>query len=423
MTVTPAVPTAGAARWTCPFCPLACDHLSVKVDGSGRGLELAGGDCARARVALAGFAAEPSDVAPRVDGREASLDAALGAAVRILEASRLPLLGGLGTDVAGARSLYRLACATGAISDAANGAALTQGLRALQDRGGYTTTLSEVRARADLIVMFGGLPLDEAPNLLDRFGLGDGRPRRVVVLAPAPRDAAALEALAAFADVSVDRVPLQGDLHAAAALLAACVDGRGVEAAPALAALAEALRAAHYAVIVCAVGRLPAQGALIVEALNRVVERLNMTTRAGALWIGAAGGAATANQVYTWLSGLPLRSRAGPAGLEHEPVCFDTQRLLTDGAVDALVWVACFDAAAKPPPTSLPLIVLGHPALAATCDRPGSVFIPVSTPGIGSAGHLFRTDGVVLLPLFPVYADTLPTVPRVVDRLVQGLEK
>ena len=27
------------------------------------------------------------------------------------------------------------------------------------------------------------------------------------------------------------------------------------------------------------------------------------------------------------------------------------------------------------------------------------VFIPVATPGIGVAGHLFRTDGVVALPL------------------------
>ena len=116
-------------------------------------------------------------------------------------------------------------------------------------------------------------------------------------------------------------------------------------------------------------------------------------------------------------SGLPLRSRAGPRGLEHEPVCFATRRLLADDAVDALLWVASIDASATPPPTRLPLVVLGHPALASSCTRAGSVYIPVSTPGIGSAGHLFRTDGVVLLPLFPVYADTLPTTADVIDRI------
>ena len=51
------------------------------------------------------------------------------------------------------------------------------------------------------------------------------------------------------------------------------------------------------------------------------------------------------------------------------------------------------------------MVVLGHPALAARCRRSGAatVFIPVATPGIGSAGHLFRTDGTVLMPLDAVH--------------------
>ncbi|HWT19813.1 MAG TPA: formylmethanofuran dehydrogenase, partial [Variovorax sp.] len=50
------------------------------------------------------------------------------------------------------------------------------------------------------------------------------------------------------------------------------------------------------------------------------------------------------------------------------------------------------------------------------------VFIPVSTPGIGSAGHLFRTDGSVLLPLRPVYQDGLPSVGEVVRRLTHAVQ-
>lgn len=412
MTETPAAPRAGAARWTCPFCPLLCDSLRVQAGAAG--LELTGGDCARARAALARFGVGPASTPARVDGQEADLATALQAAARILKSARQPLFGGFGTDVAGARSLYRLACASGAISD--GGAAQTHGQRALQDRGGFTTTLAEVRARADLVVVLGGLPLAEAPNLFERFGFGGELPRELVLLGPASGDDAAIEVLAARANVQVDSVALQGDLFETVALLAALVDGRKVQS-PALAALAQRLHAARYAVIVAATGRLPEHGALIVEAVNRIVGRLNATTRAAALWIGGDSGSATANQVFTWLSGLPLRSRAGPAGLEHEPVAFDAQRLLADDAVDALLWVASFDATTAPPPTRLPLVVLGHPALASTCERAGTVFIPVSTPGIGSAGHLFRTDGVVLLPLFPVYADTLPTVADVVDRI------
>ena len=101
-----------------------------------------------------------------------SLDAALAAAAALLKASRQPLIAGLGSDVAGTRALYPLACATGAVWDSAGGDALVQGLRALQDRGQFTTTLAEVRTRADLIVFIGGLPTAVAPLIGTRLGIG-----------------------------------------------------------------------------------------------------------------------------------------------------------------------------------------------------------------------------------------------------------
>jgi formylmethanofuran dehydrogenase subunit B len=85
--------------------------------------------------------------------------------------------------------------------------------------------------------------------------------------------------------------------------------------------------------------------------------------------------------------------------------------------------VVSFGTAALPPlplPPALPHIVLGHPALAeplAAAATGRSVFIPVTTPGIGSAGHLFRTDGVVLMPLHAVIDDGLPTVADVALKL------
>ncbi|HEX7440057.1 MAG TPA: formylmethanofuran dehydrogenase [Caldimonas sp.] len=419
-------PPAAASPWTCPFCPLACDHLGVRVGAGMDPLALQGGECGRASRALAQFAGLPSGAGPEVDGEPCDLDTAAAAAARLLGASRQPLFGGLGTDVAGARALYPLACATGAICDCGAGEALMHGLRALQDRGQFTTTLAEVRTRADLIVFVGGLPTDLAPLIGLRCGIGDTQvpQRQVVVLGAGPGDEAALAAWAGQGGVGVEVLPLQGDLFDTLALLSALVAQRALPAAPEpLHALAQRLRAARYAVLVGAPARLPAQGALIVEAVHHVVGSLNRTTRAAALWVGGGNGAATVNQVFAWLSGLPLRSRLGPSGLEHEPQVFDAARLLADGAVDALLWVSSFDAEAVPPPNRLPMVVLGHPALAAAGRRSGipTVFIPVSTPGIGSAGHLFRTDGTVLMPLDLVVDDQLPTVADAVGRVVSAL--
>jgi formylmethanofuran dehydrogenase subunit B len=415
--------TPAVLPWTCPFCPLMCDRFGVRRAADGHGLELDGGDCARARAGLAQFGAAPQAAQPLVDGRAASHAEAVAVAASVLRASLQPLFGGLGTDVAGARALYRLACATGAICDAAQGHPLTQSLRAQQDRGGFTTTLAEVRARADVVVFIGGLGLDRAPLLFDRLGFGDAvvAQRHVVAIGASLQEQSQLTALGQRPGIRVESLPLHGDLFDTVSLLCAAIDQRVAEAPPQIAALAARLRDARYSVFIGAPSDLAAHAALLIETVNRTVGQLNTKTRAAALWLGGGHGAATVNQVFTWLSGLPLRSRAGPRGLEHEPLCFDAARLIDDGAVDALLWLSSFDATSAPPTTRLPLIVLGHPQLAASCRRKGSVLIPVSTPGIGSSGHLFRTDGVVLLPLFAVQDDGLPSAAEVLAQIAQEI--
>lgn len=433
--ISPVGTSTGSPPWTCPFCPLLCDHFSLRFDTSTQRWATTGGpSCPRALQALAHFQpANPALAASAlINGQPATLQAALHAAAQVLLASQQPLLGGLGCDVAGARALYALATACGGIADAANGSTLMAGLRALQDRGAYTTTLAEVRNRADVIVFVGGLPLQRQPLLLQRCGVGETAlvPQRHLVLLGG--DGSVPQTLAAQPGVRLHHVPLQGDLFDTVARLAALVASKSpapgdvdvdTSAAGTLDGLTQQLRAARYSVLVWEGASLPAQGALIVEALNRIVGSLNRSTRAATLPLGGGDGAATANQVWAWLSGLPLRSRAGPAGLEHEPLRFDADTLLAEGAVDTLLWVSAFAPSAPPTmPPGLPLVVLGHPALAdAMAARPNSVFIPVSTPGIGSAGHLFRTDGVVLMPLHAVQDDGLPSVAAVAQQLLQAL--
>jgi formylmethanofuran dehydrogenase subunit B len=181
------------------------------------------------------------------------------------------------------------------------------------------------------------------------------------------------------------------------------------------------LRAARYAVLVWEPASLPAHAALWAEMLQRLVATLNRHTRAATLALGGGDGAASVNQVFTWLSGLPLRTRAGPDGLEHEALRFDAARLLADRAVDGLLWISSFDPSRLPPATGLPRIVLGPPPMGELLRaQPGArddVFIPVATPGLNALGHLFRTDGLVVVPLVAARDDGLAGVAQVLARL------
>lgn len=405
-----------AQAWTCPFCSLLCDGFELERRGDT--LALQGSECPRARAALAtiDLARQSS---PSIDGAVVTLEVALDAAAQRLRQSALPLFGGLATDVAGMRALYRLANVRGAIFDHARGDAIMHGLRALQDRGQIFTTLAEIRNRADLTVCIG---TDAARNFPEFFrrctaATPQSGPGRVVFVG-----AGKVEAVPGLEGHVVDCLTPAGDLFDAAAMLAALVAGKRIPVPdPELARLADDMRAARYCVVVWEPVRLPAQGALIAEAVLRIVTSLNRSTRAGAFALGGVDCGQTANAVLTWLSGLPLRTRVGPLGLDHEPIKYGGERLLADHAVDCVLWVASLTPDLPPPATDLPRVVLGHPVLAGMAARPGTVYIPVATPGIGASGHLFRADGVVALPLEQMCEQGYPGVAEVAAALTRRL--
>jgi formylmethanofuran dehydrogenase subunit B len=433
--------------WIDPFCPLLSDRIGLV---PGDPPQPAHPGALRTARALQHFGSARLTGLPAAlrDGIPTTLDDALAAAAALIGSWRQPLFGGLGTDVAGARALTRLALRCGAIQDHAFGDSMTQALRALQDRGGYSCTLSEVRNRADLIVCIGVDPAGVAPDFFARCGVGesvpDSPPRREVVFLPL--DGKALEGpgidlLRDAAGVQLETLELQTDAHVVIAELNAACSGRklarGSADWPALQALAARLQAARYAVLVHAPSKLPGDhAALLVEAIARIVKTLNRTTRAAALAIGGADGSATVSQTATWLTGLPLRTALHEQGFEHDPHRFSTRRLLENGAADGLLWVSSFSPELLPPirrdrPT--PLVVLGHPAMASIFQKVSSdaaaapehapaVYIAVATPGVNAPGQLFRGDGGIVLPLKPFLETALPGVADVAQRLLSLLQ-
>lgn len=409
---------SGTARWswTCPFCSLLCDDMAITHTDAAT---VHDNPCTRSRESLARLAATPATGSALIDGRPTTLDAALDAAAHRLAGWRQPLLAGLATDIAGARAVFRLAARTGAICDHADGATLMHGQRALQDRGQFIATLAELRSRAELVVCVGTPAQARFPRFFHRIGIGQpGSPcqRLVFVGSVAP------EGLPA--GLAVDALAGNGDLFADLQQLSALVAQPWLrEADPSLRQLADRLRASRYSVLVWEPATLPSQGALIVEALNRIVGSLNRSTRAATFGLGGSDGGHSMNQTLAWLTGLPLRTRIAHEGLQHEPHRFGTERLLAQRAVDGLVWISSFDPARLPPSSELPCIALGPPAMASSLRADACVFLPVATPGLNAAGHLFRTDGPVVVPVFAARDDGLTGVAQVLDGITRRLER
>jgi formylmethanofuran dehydrogenase subunit B len=426
--------TAGVRDWTCPFCPLLCDDITTIAHNDGA-LDAPDVDCPRLTHALTWFAGNPAS-APAVDDMDTDLDSALNRAIEILRSTKRPLFGGLATDVAGVRALYPLAADCGAILDHLHGDSMAASNAALQDRGAFLTTLSEVRARADLVIVFGSTPSANYPRFYERVLGGTDRPRELIFLG------CNVDAAAEKVDNSSARCILKdADPFDLLATWSALMDGRSAASfidtnmAAELAPLLARLSAASYTAVLYEPAALPKpHAALLIEALNWIVKAVNRTTRAGALALGGDDGALTVNQAVTWLSGLPLRTRvstptrlAGEPALDHDATRYATSRLLETHEIDALLWVSSYQPEPLPQALSdnIPVIVLGHPALRNLIGKrsASTVFIPVATPGIDKGGHLFRIDGSVVASLTATRASGLPTVAFIAERLHDALNQ
>ncbi|MBP2296291.1 formylmethanofuran dehydrogenase [Azospirillum rugosum] len=405
----------------CPFCGLGCDDLTVEEESGG--LAVRSTDCPIARDR---FAHTPPAEPPRVAGAPVSLEDAVRAAAMALGAAGAPLVAGLGADVDGVRAALALAQRLGAVVDHALSDGLYRNLAVLQRTGWIATTLAELRNRCDLLVVAGPDPAAFHPRLYERWvaptpAFQNPPSREVVFLCGEPLDSTR----AALANLPVTVLP--GDParvgDAAAALTAALPDpsravGAAGIAAEDIATLAERLRKARYAVVAWAASAFHGPHAdLTVERLVRLVHDVNRQTRCAGLPLAGHDNVVGANQVCTWQFGVPLRASLGGGAPLHDPYRFAWDRY--SDTADAVLWISSFRPEIPTFPTGKPVVALAPPGTA-FADEP-AVFIPVGTPGIDHAGHVFRSDTVVALRARGLIDRGLPDVAAVLTAIAAAL--
>ncbi|MEJ2592723.1 MAG: formylmethanofuran dehydrogenase subunit B [Candidatus Thiodiazotropha sp.] len=414
---------------TCPCCGLSCDDLQVEVN-DGRLQSLDKG-CVLAR-AFFDDALGASNATPRLKGQQASLDDALARSAELLENASAPLFTGLATDVNGMRATLALADRCGASLDHLNGDALFRNIRVVQDNGWFTTTLTEVRNRADLILLAGSQATERFPRLVERV-LNPGETlftaageRRLVLLGPWDDDALPDEVAAMNPMV----IPLDIEqVTDAVGLLRGLLAGRPVEpgsmgedTGSRLTALAESLQAAKYSVIAWSAAEFDYPHAeLTIQGLADLAKDLNLATRCAALPLAGTLADITSNQVCTWQLGYPLRSRLTRGYPEHDPALNRWQDLLARGETDLLLWISALSPQAVPPRCDCPSIVLGHAGM--VFETEPDVYIPVGVPGVDHPGHWYRSDSVCPLPLGQLRDAGLPAVGKIINTLTDRLRQ
>jgi formylmethanofuran dehydrogenase subunit B len=440
---------------TCPFCGLLCDDL--KITRTGSTLKVSNG-CPRA---TAGFQRALPPAKPLVREKEASFEEAVRAAAELIRGAKLPLYGGMASDVAGARAVLSIADRTCGVVDHALSEGQYRNFRVVQTSGWIMSTLTETRNRADLILIVGtdvhklhGRFFDRIVTPAQSMFEGVANKRTVVFIGEGLDTSAATgpridevitlpvgkdripEVLAAISGL-VRGHPIPPPEGPAAApvkrsgILSSLLPGRSSAAgaaAPevagvpysAIEAVVEKCKKAKYGVVVWAPPALSMpQADLTVHMMTEIVRELNLTTRFAGLSLGGNEGAPSAASTCTWQTGYPLRVSFANGTPEYDSYRYNVSRMLTDGEGDMLLWVASIGTDIGLPQTSVPTIVLGTPGV--RMAQPPTVYIPVGTPGIDHTGQMVRCDNVVSLPMQNLGRSQLPSAANVLAAIQAAL--
>jgi formylmethanofuran dehydrogenase subunit B len=317
-----------------------------------------------------------------IRGKSAALGAAIAEAASLLSASRLPVIAGLGTDVAGARAAIKLAQSVGGVVDHMHSEVLLRDLDVMREAGMMVTTPNEARVRADFLLLVGPGLIEAWPALPERLFAN----RRIVWLCP---DAGARPENTPKNMVVVGDDPFELPVILAA-LRARCA-GRPVAHPPLALATIDSLMAelkkVHFGV---AIWSATQHDSLTIEMLCGLVDDLNNGTRFSGLPSAAADNVAAVQQVAGWMTGFPLRTGFGRGFPEHDSWRFDASRLIDSGEADCALWISAYGARSPTWKRYLPVV-----ALTARPDSLGAdVTIAVGRPGIDhdAVEHLAITE-------------------------------
>ena len=354
----------------------------------------------------------------RINGKPASLAAAAERAAEILSQARMPVIAGLGTDVAGARASILLAEKLRGAYDHMHSARIFADLDVLRQAGLMFTTPSEARLRADVLLFIGKDLTKIWPELMGRLSPAEIPP---FDLARAPRK---LLWVAPPSGAKAGGLPIEtldtSDLHATLAGLRARVAGRAVNCTKStlrkLDEFAGVLKNARFGV---AVWGGDALDSLAIEMLHGLIIDLNKTIRFSALPLGGAGNASGVVQTSGWMTGFPVRTSFGRGFPEHDTWRFDANRMIESGEAGAALWVSAYGGGIPSWKKNIPLVALASPGTAFA--REPHVFVEVGRPGIDHDGAEFARETNSIVARVASQPSQTPSVAAVVGKILKHL--
>ncbi|WP_442484153.1 formylmethanofuran dehydrogenase subunit B [Aeoliella sp. SH292] len=400
---------------TCTACGCTCDDIRLSVDKSGTVVE-----AVHACGLGVSWFEKPSLAGPAalIDGKPATLDAAIVAAAKLLREAKLPLVTGLQSATNEAnRAAVALADQLGACIDWTSKPSDAASTLALQTAGGVTATLGEVAQRSDLVIVWGVDLATTHPRHFERYSLEPTSPwikgrkdRKLIVIADQKSETSKLAdaTILLTAGSDFEALTTLRMLLAGMAPDAANIEQQTGVTLTEWQSLVDTMKSAKYGAVIYG-GNLAASREATV-ALTQLMADLTAHTRWVAVPAGSAGNKSGASNVLTWQTGYPLGVSFAAGYPQYGPDEWTTDKLLSRGETDAVLVVG----GELDMPSTVPTIALDWQDTQAM--QSAKIAIPTARPGVECGGTTQRVDGITL-PMRAARATDRPTMEEVLKRI------
>lgn len=421
----------------CPGCECVCDDIALQSNDAGS--VTFEPHCDLGRTWFQKYA-QPCQATATVEGQPVDPSAAINRAAEILNSADYPLIYGLSrSSTPGQRAAIMLAEQLRGVVDTTASLCHGPSIMALQEVGEVTSTLGEVRNRADLVIFWGCNPADSHPRHAERYSvfpqgrlLPGGRSDRKVVMIGS-RDQVKdwrLDPQGSRPDLVIALEP-DRDFEALSQLRLLLNDSCRDDASEELRQLMNLMRECRYGVVFFGLGLAKTAmwsgtfdagsntGHIDVAALLKLVAELNSVTRFTARRMRLQGDVSGADSVMCWQTGYPFGVDYSRGFPRYNPGEYTANELLERQDVNACLLVGAetvrfFSDAAKKHLKSIPTVLLDYPH--ADPEFSPTVSITSAVYGIHAAGTIYRMDNVPL-SLRRLWDTNLPTDAYVLSEI------
>jgi formylmethanofuran dehydrogenase subunit B len=418
---------------TCTFCGCVCDDQTLTVDLDEKKITKVQNTCALGR---AWFTEHAHDERPAalIGGKAATTEEAVEEAARILAEARFPVTYGLSdTTCEAQRQAVAIADLIGGSIDTTTSVCHGPSGIAFQGVGESTSTLGEIKNRADLLIFWGGNPAESHPRLFGRYAVTPkgmyvpgGKDDRTVVLVDVRRTKSA-----PVADIFIQVKP--GKDFEVLWALRALVKGRNIDpkieeitgvSLETLEDLVRRMKSCRYGVLLFGMGLTMTRGRHFNSgALLALTTDLNDYTHFVAKPVRGHGNVTGADNVMSWQTGFPFGVNFSRGYPRFNPGEFTTVDLLSKGDADAAMILASDPASNFPRKAierlkEIPVIVL-DPKETRTSQL-ARVAFTTATYGINVPGTVYRMDDVPIT-LRPALESPYPSDEEILSAIGKRL--